>query len=474
VIVRPSRVALVLAGLLGVGLGCSGGAAGQRVSTPAAAVSGSTPPPSADVSPAGADAATADPPGGSAQATPATGSTQATRPADPPGPPQDCNVILLSIDALRADMPWNGYARPIAPRLTELESRSVSFTNTYSISSYTSMSLGGLLGGRLPSEMNRSGYFFGTYRKNVMFPQLLRKARVHTMGVMAHEYFRGAGLDAGFDTWTLVPGITWDANTDRDITSPQSEHVAEQLLGDPANATRRFFFWAHFMDPHDQYLPHEGIDWGRTTRDHYDNEVTFTDRYIGKLLDFIAAQPWAARTVIIVTSDHGEAFGEHGLWRHAFEVWQPVIRVPLMIVAPGATAHRVTVRRSGIDLAPTILDFFQVPGPTEGPPFEGKSLVKEVYGAPGEERDVVVDLPATSNSGRRRALLRGDKKIICFDDDAHCKLFDLATDPTEDNPVRSGPEFQTMKAAYDALVKSMKEVTPYACSGDCLNPPTTK
>ena len=178
----------------------------------------------------------------------------AALPPPPPGkPPEEGNVILLSIDSLRADMPWNGYARPIAPRLTELEQKAVTFRNAYSVSSYTSMSLGGLLGGRIPSELVRDGYFFGIYKKDLFFPKLLQKAGVHTMGVMAHMYFKGAGFDSGFDDWRIVPGITFDANTDRDITSPQHEKLAEEMLGDPANDTRRFFFWAHFLDPHDIY-----------------------------------------------------------------------------------------------------------------------------------------------------------------------------------------------------------------------------
>src|SRR5581483_5891315 len=75
----------------------------------------------------------------------------ATPPTPPPpaGPPADCNVVLISIDSLRADMPWNGYERPIAPRITELEKTAVSYTRAHSVSSYTAMSLGGLLGGRL-------------------------------------------------------------------------------------------------------------------------------------------------------------------------------------------------------------------------------------------------------------------------------------------------------------------------------------
>jgi choline-sulfatase len=363
-------------------------------------------------------------------------------------------------------MPWNGYPRPIAPRLTELERKAVTFTRAHSVSSYTSMSLGGLLAGRLPSELNRSGYFFGTYKHDVFFPKLLQRAGVHTMGVMAHMYFKSAGFDDGFDEWRIVPGITFDPNTDRDVTSPQSEELAEKLLGDPANDARQFFFWAHFLDPHDLYERHAGIDWGKSSRDRYDGEVTFTDAHVGKLLDFIAGRSWAARTVVIVTSDHGEEFGEHNMTRHGFEVWETLVHVPLMVVAPGAVPRHIDLPRSAIDLAPTILDFFGVPA---DPSFEGKSLVGEIYGGPSEERDVVVDLPMTSDNARRRALIHGTEKLICFDNDGYCKLYDLDKDPMESAPTTKGSEHGEMKRRYGALARSIREVTPYACAADCLN-----
>ncbi len=386
--------------------------------------------------------------------------------AAPGAPPKDANVILLSIDSLRADMPWAGYPRAIAPRLTELEGRAVSFTHAYSISSYTSMSLGGLLGGRIPSELQRSGYFFGTYKNDVFFPKLLQQAGIHTMGVQAHMYFKAAGFEQGFDEWKLVPGITFDPNTDNDVTSPQSEAVAEKLLGEPENDTRRFFFWAHFLDPHDVYIRHEGIDWGKKARDRYDGEVQFTDQALGKLLDFIASKPWASRTIIIVTSDHGEEFGEHNMTRHGFEIWQTLVRVPLMVLAPGAKARRVDVPRSDIDLAPTILDVFGVPPYAA---FEGKSLVSEIYGAPSAPRDVVVDLPATSDNGKRRALIRGNQKLLCSDSDTFCKLYDVEKDPLERDGATKGDDVQALKDAYLAYVKTLKEVKPYACTADCLN-----
>ncbi len=145
------------------------------------------------------------------------------------------NVILITIDCLRADMPWAGYARPIAPRLTELEKRAVSYTRAYSLSSYTSMSLGGLLGGKLPGELKRDGFFFGTYPPgDLFFPELLQAAHVHTLGAEAHAYFKDPTFQQGFDRWTVVPDITFKNTTDENVTSPKQEALAEKLLSEKA------------------------------------------------------------------------------------------------------------------------------------------------------------------------------------------------------------------------------------------------
>src|SRR5215471_3795692 len=261
---------------------------------------------------------------GDAAALPGSASAEAKIAA----PPANMNVILLTLDSWRADMPWNGYDRPIAPTLTAFAEKGVSYTHAYSLSSYTSMSLGGMLGGKYPGEMKRDGYFFGHYRGNVLFPERLQAAGVKTFAVHAHLYFGSAGFERGFDVWKLVPGLKWNAQTDENVTSPRSEKLAEKLLSDPALTGGRFFAWFHFLDPHDEYKRHSEVpSYGRRLRDLYDGEVTYTDRYIGKLLEFIAQKPWAANTAIIISGDHGEAFGEHGCWRHGFEIWQHLVRV---------------------------------------------------------------------------------------------------------------------------------------------------
>jgi arylsulfatase A-like enzyme len=434
-----TRVALALAGLGFVAGACT--RAPKEEPRPAA--------PSASVAPAAVSLASS------------------ASPQVPAGPPPDLNVILVTIDCLRADQPWAGYPRDVAPRLTAFSKEAVVYERAYSLSSYTSMSVGGLLAGRLPGELERDGYFFGTYAaKNLFFPELLQKANIRTMGAHAHGYFKNSGLEQGFDDWRIVPDLKWNNTTDENVTSPRLYEIVEKQLSSEELAARRFFLWVHFVDPHDQYMPHEGIGpYGKSTRDRYDAEVTFTDRWVGKLLDFVASKPWGARTAVIVSADHGEAFGEHKQYVHGFELWENLVRVPLMIRVPGAPPRRISTPRSAVDVAPTILDLFRLP---PEPTFRGKSLVPELFGAEAEPRDVLLDLPQTSDNDRRRALVRGTKKLLTFGEKEYAQLFDLEADPGEEKPIVRGEDFGAMLSAYRAAVKDVKDVPPTKCREGCL------
>jgi arylsulfatase A-like enzyme len=145
--------------------------------------------------------------------------------------------------------------------------------------------------------------------------------------------------------------------------------------------------------------------------------------------------------------------------RHGFELYETLVRVPLLIQAPGAPPHPIDVPRSAIDLAPTILEMTGTPAE---PSFEGKSLVPEVYGKPAEERDVLLDLPRTSDNDRRRALIHGHYKILAYGDDFGFELFDLAADPLETKDLRREDKatFEAMKKLYKATVKQLKDICP--------------
>jgi len=385
------------------------------------------------------------------------------QPPPAPEPPPKLNVLVLTVDAMRADMPWAGYPRDIAPNLTKLEKQSVSYTRAYALSSYTAMSMAGFLSGRYPGEMQRSGYFFSAYPdEEVMFPELLQKADVKTLSAQAHFYFdQKAGFHQGFDVWRIVEGITVDHKTDRSITSPRHLKLATEILSDKHNTAGQFFAWFHFMDPHDLYMKHEGFSTYRGgMRGRYDGEIAFVDKHIADLLAFVKAQPWGKNTAIIISSDHGEAFGEHKRTRHGFEIYEMLVHVPMFFKIPGVAPKRITTPRGHIDLAPTIFELLGVPVP-DG--FQGHSLLPEMKGAvEPEQRDVIVDLPRTSHNDRRRALIWGRYKLISFGDDFRYELYDVVDDPGElkDLRRRDKATYEMMKKRYKERVKSIKDICP--------------
>jgi len=385
-------------------------------------------------------------------------------PEKAPEPPPKLNVIALFVDSLRADhMKWSGYEHDVMPNVAKFAESAVNYTQFYSVSSFTAMTFGGFVGARYPGELERSGYFFSRYPEEVLtFPEVLQKSGVRTIAGHAHWYFNleKAGFHQGFDDYQLIEGLKKSNTTDENVTSPKMLELAKAQLGNPQNVGGQFFAWYHLLDPHDQYVKHEGVpDFGRGMKARYDGELFFTDQHIGKLLEFIDAQPWADHTAVLISGDHGEAFGEHKMYRHGFELYEVLIRVPLLVRMPGGKARQVEHRRSGIDLPKTIMDLM---GVEPDPSFRGKSLVPELRGEDGGPRPVVVDLPRTSDNDRRRAYIEDDTKLIAFGDDDGYKLFDLAKDPGEKKDLRYKDKelFQKMEKRYKDFSKGIKDVCP--------------
>jgi arylsulfatase A-like enzyme len=375
------------------------------------------------------------------------------------------NVLMLTVDCLRADMPWNGYERPIAPNLTKLVESSTVYTNAYAASSYTAQSVAAILSGRFASTLYRSGVFFTSYPKaNLFFPEVLAEKQIRSIGWFSHLYFgRGKGIEQGFDVWELVPGITFNPQTDEHVTSPKMLELGLKLLAEPKNTSGQFFAWAHFGDPHDQYIKHpESPDFGNKTRDKYDSEVWFTDYHIGKILDWAKEQPWWSHTAVVISGDHGEAFGEHGQYRHAFEIWENLVRVPLIVHIPGGKTQRITERRSHIDLAPTLMALL---GQEPLEQFTGKSLLPEILGneKPANREPIVVELTEDSNNPQRRAIIAGNYKLTVRGRGAAYFLYDLANDPGETkNVAQEQPEkLAEMKALYLKTFERIPSIDPY-------------
>jgi len=381
----------------------------------------------------GADAAqTAVSAPSSAQTLDAAGQTGGPRASLPAG----ANVLLLTVDTLRFDLGFTRSPkdRNLSPHLDELASRSTVFESAYSLASYTSKSLGPALIGRYPSETARNFDHFDRFAPEVPFVQeRLQKAGITTSAVQGYWYFfaKGYGFERGWDSLDSEAAPRY-ISVDADASS-NGDKVGDRLLAalDALKTNPKpFFLWGHWVDPHAEYVRHEKYQFGRESRDKYDGEVAFVDEQIGRVLAALAESPQAAKTIVIVTSDHGEAFGEHGLIRHGFELWEELVHVPLIIYVPGQPPRRITARRSLIDLTPTLLDAFGVA--QQGEFVRGTSLLDDVLGGPAAPRPVFVDMPQGPHNKERRAFYSGSLKLVTSDGRV-LGLYDLALDPREKN-----------------------------------------
>ena len=379
----------------------------------------------------------------------------------PPKPNPPYNVLLITIDALRADMPWTGYPRDIAPWLTKFAQRSTLYPRAYSLSSYTANSVVPMLCGKYPSEMKRDGRFFTRwYPENELISERAQAKGIRTLTGNGHGYFLAPfGVNQGFDDYRLLKGTFLDKTGVHDVNSDRLNALAKEMLSDPKNVDatgkRPFFAYFHFLDPHYRYVKHkESPDFGNKRRDLYDNEVHYTDRWVGDLVDWAQGQPWGKNTVVIITADHGEGFGERGHYRHAYEVWESLVRVPLIIHVPGAKPRRIETPRGAIDLAPTMAELMSLS--VEG--YRGVSLVPEVFGAEVKPRPVIVDLPRGNLMDKRRAIIDGDYKLVVYGDNRGFQLFNAGKDYKEKKElhVKEREVFRRMRALDKELWGQIK------------------
>jgi choline-sulfatase len=396
-----------------------------------------------------------------------------TKPAARSAGDRDFNLILITVDTVRAsDVSFLGYDKPTTPHLDAVAEGGVVYERAYALASYTGKALAPMLIGKYPSETLRDGSHYNRYfQGNAFLAERLRAAGVLTMGAASHWYFQQAwGVTQGFDVFdTSAVPASGQGDTDTSSTSPQLTDAALKMLAAHAG-DRRFFLWVHYFDPHAQYVHHDGApDFydpaavGGRMRAAYDGEIWFVDQAIGRLLDYVNTQSWGKDTVIAMTSDHGEAMDEHGIaFQHGHEIWEPLVRVPMLFRVPGVAPRRVPVKRSVIDLVPTVLDVMRVPQPPPGE-LAGQSLVQDFAGTgsePFEERDVYIDMPDGPFTRMRRGLIHGSSpgmKLIHLGGKQY-QLYDLSRDPEEkDDLSADSSKLEPMIEALAAKRSTVRE-----------------
>jgi len=441
------------------------------------------------------------------------------------------NIVLVTLDTVRADhLPLYGYARGLTPNLDAFATEATVYDYAYSPADMTLPAHASIFTG-LYASWHGAHYVTGSpivaapIRSGLeTLAERLRARGYATAAVVANAGFLGPtwGFGRGFDYYDARPPRLpcsplpaqflrsfLDAprcalHRCRRFLVPYRQageitHEASEIISRLEGTRRPFLLFANYMDAHRPYFPPPPynalfpgrdpeftvadylrqewwVNTGRATlgqreRQHllsqYDGGISYVDAELGRLLDTLARRGLLERSLVIITSDHGEGLGEHGLVDHGQSVYQELIHVPLLIRVPGSgVARREVAPVSTLDLFPTILAAAGIAPPSG---IAGIPLEQSV-----EARDRVLFSESFTHDGmiswsprfRRieRAAISGGQKLIAGTDGGRA-LYDLDRDPDEQHDLASSdPEhlqaLETQLTAWLARAPKASETLP--------------
>ncbi|MEN9580683.1 MAG: hypothetical protein RJA70_3692 [Pseudomonadota bacterium] len=331
------------------------------------------------------------------------------------------DVLLITIDALRADhLGSYGYGRQTTPHLDALAAEGVRFEHAYTATPHTSYAITSLMTGKYirPLLLQGLGQDSDTwasiaraygYRTAAFYPPAVFFIDPETFAPFADNH-----LGFEYQKKEFLEG------------EPRVQQLSQYL--DAQQREQRLFTWVHLFGPHEPYVKDARFDYGDRDLDRYDSEVSAADHTVGRLVDeFRKRRPGA---LVIVTSDHGEEFGEHGGRYHGSSVYEEQVRVPLLIAAAGAIApgvHRAPVQT--IDLLPTVLRALEIP---QRPRIRGRDLGPILAGyANPQGTDEAQRGFAFSETEEQALLAEGALRLVCARRVGACRLFNLLEDPAQ-------------------------------------------
>jgi len=360
------------------------------------------------------------------------------------GSPSNLNVVIVTIETLRQDHASFIHAtNDTTPTLRGLAAESLVFERMYSAAPFTRLALASLFSSYAPSEidwlpqppekrMRRLG------PKTPWLPELLRARGYETIAVLtdfsAFTPREDAGFERGFQHYDISTKLEYRGGTMWGF--PAAEQV-DKALGYVAQAQRPFLLWLHLFEPHYRYEQPPGAPrFGGDERSRYDAEIWHADHQLGRLIEGLRQRQVWDDTVLLVTGDHGEAFGEHGDRWHGSNLYDPQLRPAALLRVPGATGKRVDVSVTFTDLAPTLA---RVLGDRQTfDQLRGRSLAPLMHHAtlPDGENDFVAETFAVEDGhAYQAALIAYPLKLIYVEAGRSFQLFDLVADPSESRPL---------------------------------------
>jgi arylsulfatase A-like enzyme len=395
------------------------------------------------------------------------------------------NVVFIVIDMLRADrLSAYGYERETSPILEELAAGGIRFANVEAQSSWTKASMASLWTGMYPERTGIHRFFHAMPDEALLPAEIFRDAGFRTAGIWRNGWVaNNFGFGQGFDLYIRPrqvrpehkvtrhsPGVRGVPGTDMDATLSAMEFMTG-ARDDP------FFLYLHYMDVHQYLYTDLSPDWGTGFADFYDSSIFWTDYNIGRILNKLGELSIADKTMVVIVSDHGEAFFEHGIEGHARNLYREVLDTPWIIVLPFELEQGIVVeqRVANVDVWPTVLDMLGLP-PLPGA--EGQSamdLIRET--AEGRATAEETDRPLFSQLDRSWgrvgeesvptvSVVKGGHRLnYSSARPERVELFDRIEDPKESRNV-AGDQPEVVEAllaeveAYFAVPKTQWEEAP--------------
>jgi arylsulfatase A-like enzyme/Flp pilus assembly protein TadD len=345
------------------------------------------------------------------------------------------NIVLISIDTLRADhVGAYSHTSSVTPVLDRLAHEGVLFEEVFTSVPLTLPAHTSLFTSAYPST---NGVHDNEEALAFSVPTLAEQVRAHGIRTAA---FIGAfvldrrfGLARGFDEYWeefSLHRLTGDDPSDIEIRGDKVERAAAEWIA--SHSSHPFLAFVHFYDLHGPYLLPDSWK-ARFPGRLYDGELAFVDNLIGQLWEHLKKEGLAERTVLVITSDHGEGLGDHGEQNHGFFLYRSTTHVPLIIRFP---ERRYAGKRIGtiarlIDVAPTICSLLEVASP---PTFQGRSLMPEITDHGGKPRP---PLPAYSETlypyryFHAAPLYSLRNENLVFIEAPRSELYDWRKDPAE-------------------------------------------
>lgn len=332
------------------------------------------------------------------------------------------DFLLITVDALRADhVGALGYARPTTPNLDRLAAEGVLFESAYTQAPHTSYAVTSLMTGKYMRPLLLQG--FGADSETWA-------GHLRRYGYRTAAFYPPAVFFIDGDRFTRLRERSLDFEY-RKVEFATAAQRVEQVRAYVARAKvdQRLFLWVHLFEPHEPYEAHPEHPFGDRDVDRYDAEIAAADAGLGAIVGSVrAVRP---KTVVIVTSDHGEEFGEHGGRYHGTTVFEEQVRVPLVIDAPGLlTPHRVAAPVQLIDLLPTVLSALDIPRPAR---IRGTDL-GPLLAATAPPAEASKGFAFAETDGQTLAA-RGDLRLVCERKVGACALYALGSDPEERDDV---------------------------------------